>query len=805
MVTRFENGLKFKKDNKVRRDVKMKKIKVSPDQGLTLSQVQYRIRNRLVNYDTAIPTKSVKQIIKDNLLTLFNLLNLLLAISLLCVGSFKNMLFLGVVFSNVIIGTYQEINAKRTIDKLSIISASKVHAMRNGTKQEIHINEVVLDDVICLERGNQIAADSVVVEGECFVNESLITGESDSIKKKVGDTLLSGSYVVSGRCKSQVIHIGEENYAAKISKDAKYIKKVNSEIMSTFKKIILIVSILIVPIGTFLFAKQIKVSGATTKSATEKTVAALVGMIPEGLVLLTSSVLAVSVIRLAKRKVMVQELYCIETLARVDTLCLDKTGTITEGTMEFHDIIPWGKNNSEDIEKALSIFTSVLEDSNPTHDAIRQKFTPASISDTILTTVPFSSETKWSGISLKNYGSLIIGAAEFILPESELRLIREKLHAISKENRVLTVIRSSEAIKSETLPKTLEVIGFVLLKDKIRTNAKDTLNYFKEQGVDLKIISGDNTLTVASIARRAGLDNADKCVDATTLKTDEEIYKAAEKYAVFGRVSPVQKKKIICALKAQGHTVAMTGDGVNDVLALKEADCSVAMAAGSDAARNVSQLVLLNSDFSSMVKVVQEGRRSINNIQRSSSLFLVKTIYSTVLAIIFLFVSMQYPFMPIQLTLTSVLTIGIPSFVLALEPNHERVRGHFFVNILNKALPGAITIISNIIIIMTLKDVFQIPQNGASTLSVLLTGFSGLLLLSTICKPFNVLRTVLFILMCSGFVVAVLFFQNIFSLVSLTPTLFGILCLLMILATIIFSLVTFVFNDIHIKNNFLHE
>ena len=757
----------------------------SADFGLTNSQVQCRIEDNLVNYDTSLPTKTIGQIIKENLVTLFNIINFVLALAIIAVGSFKNLLFLGVVMCNTIIGTYQEIRAKKIVDKLSIISTTKVSVLRNGTERSLGIDDIVLDDIVCLKQGNQVVTDCVVVEGECEVNESLLTGESDSIHKTCGDILLSGSFIVCGNCKVKVEHIGHENYASKISQDAKYIKKLNSEIMMTLRKIIKIISILIIPIGLLLFYNQFTIEGNTYQSAVVNTVAALIGMIPEGLVLLTSTVLAVSVIRLSKRKVLVQELYCIETLARVDVLCLDKTGTITEGCMEVKETIPYGDTAEQDIQSALNALASVIQDENPTFNAIRKKYTePTSYS--LEKVIPFSSEKKWSGAYFKNQGTFVIGAPEFILKD-RVDEIKEQLETYTAENRVILLAHSFSAFKQEEqLPDDLSIMAFILMHDKLRVQAKETLNFFKEQGVAIKIISGDNVLTVANIAKNVGLKDADNYIDATTLKSYEEIKEAADRYSIFGRVSPEQKKQLILALKECGHTVAMTGDGVNDVLALKEADCSVAMASGSDAARNVSQLVLLNSCFDSMPKVVAEGRRSINNIQRSSSLFLVKTIFSTLLAVIFLFLNTPYPFMPIQMTLTSMFTIGIPSFILALEPNKDRIRGNFFLNIISKAIPGALTVVINILLVVLVTSLFGLNTEQASTLSVILTGYTGLMLLYNISIPFNRTRKILFTSMIIGFSVSIVAFRTIFSLAVITPVLLTILVFMLFVATAVF-------------------
>ena len=736
--------------------------------GLTDSQVNSRKCQGLINIDTLIKTKSIKRIILDNTLTLFNILNFVLALSIIYVGSYKNLLFMGVVLANLVIGTYQEIRAKITVDRLSIVASNKIPTIRNGNIENLPINELVLDDLIELKNGNQVPADCIIIEGEADVNESLLTGEFDSIHKKKGDTLLSGSFIVSGKCKCKIEHVGEQNYAFKISNEAKYVKKVNSQIMNAFNKIILIMSILIIPIGLFLFLKQYQNVGF--EQAIINTTAALIGMIPEGLVLLTSTVLAVSVIRLSKRKVLVQELYCIETLARVDILCLDKTGTITEGTMKVDNIIAYKDQNKNDIDYALSLLVNSIEDSNPTFNAIRdyigsidQKNSSSKVASNV---IPFSSEKKWSGAFFEGLGSYIIGAPEFVL-RNNVSLIKDEIQNLTKENRVILIAHSKSNFNDKSLPDDIVPMGFVLINDVIRSEAKDTLKYFEDQGVKIKIISGDNVSTVSTISKKAGLKDYDNYIDATTLSSYDKIKEAASKYSIFGRVSPMQKKQLIKALKENGHTVAMTGDGVNDVLALKESDCSVVMANGSDAARNVAQLVLLNSDFSSMPKVVLEGRRSINNIQRSSSLFLVKTIYATLLSIIFLFINISYPFVPIQMTLTSVFTIGIPSFILALEPNKDRVKGNLFVNIISKALPCAIIIVLEILATILLSQIFSLPSKDTSTICVILTGICGLGLLFNICSPFNLMRKILFGTMASCFFIGIVFFTDLFSLSKL--------------------------------------
>ncbi len=696
----------MKKRNQKEQREKQEVIRYYPDKkiGLTQEQIDNRKEQGLVNYDTSVPTKSIKRIIVENTCTLFNLMNLLLAIAVLAVGSYKNVLFILIIILNTLISTIQEIHSKRIVDRLSIVSQTKVKAIRDGEQKQVEINEIVLDDVLKFQTGNQIVTDCTILEGEVEVNESFITGESNLISKKEGDLLLSGSFIVSGSCISKVEHIGEENYTYKISSGAKYIKKVNSEIMKSLNQIVKTVSIVIIPLGLILFFHQMQINDGNLKMSVVSSVAAMIGMIPEGLILLTSTVLAVSVIRLSRNKVLVQELYCIETLARVDTLCLDKTGTITEGKMEVKDIIPISVEK-EKMEIMLSALAQYSSDHNSTIEAIRERF-KKEVNDRVKNQVPFSSQKKWSGISFEGIGSLVMGAPEFVLKE-KVGEYSQMIEKYSCDYRLLVLAISKENFEEKELPKNLEVIGFILILDKIRDEAKTTLEYFKEQGVCLKIISGDNPLTVSKIAKHAGLDHYDDYIDMTKLGQNENLEEIVQKYTIFGRVTPTQKKDLVVALKNMGHTIAMTGDGVNDVLALKEADCSIAMASGSDAARNVSELVLLDSNFEAMPKIVAEGRKTINNIERSASLFLAKTMYATILAILFVFISWPYPFMPIQLSLISVVTIGIPSFALALEPNKERIKGHFLINVISRSMPASITVVMGIILSIILSKVCE--------------------------------------------------------------------------------------------------
>lgn len=597
--------------------------------GLSSQEVKKRQEEGKVNYETSVPTKTIKKILYDNFFTLFNLINLILGVSIFMVGSYKNMLFLGIIILNTAISTIQEIHSKKIVDKLAIMASNKIKVIRDGKKQEISIYELVLDDIVELNTGNQIPTDSIILEGKLQVNEAFLTGEPDTIYKKQGDTLLSGSFIVSGKGIAKITSIGEDNYTAKISSGAKYIKKINSQIMTSLNKIIKFLSIAIIPIGIALFYTQLQVDDITFQEAVVKSVAGIIGMIPEGLVLLTSTVLAVSVIRLSRQKVLVQELYCIETLARVDTLCLDKTGTLTEGIMEVKEIVPIHQTKKEMIHVLANIAKS-SPDENATMEAIRNHVNKIEEEEWKPTKkIAFSSQTKWSAICFEGKGAYLLGAPEIIV-KKDFKTYQKDIEKYAKDYRVLVVAYTKEEIKENQLPEAIEVIGYVCILDKIRKEAKSTLKYFEKQGVDLKIISGDNPLTVSKIGKQVGLKNYDSYIDMSTIEEEEEIEKVATKYTIFGRVSPLQKEQLVKAMQKQNKTVAMTGDGVNDVLALKTADCSIAMANGSDASKAVSQLILLDSNFASMPKVVLEGRRTINNIQRSATLFLVKTIYSRI-------------------------------------------------------------------------------------------------------------------------------------------------------------------------------
>lgn len=743
------------------------------NKGLTEEEVLKRIENNQVNYDSSIKTKTIPKIIFDNIFTLFNILNLILALLIFLVGSYKNLLFLGVVICNTLISTFEEIRTKLIIDKLSFITKNKVKVIRNNKNILIDINEIVIDDLIVLKPGNQIVVDSIILDNEVYVDESFITGESEPVLLKKGDVLKSGSFLTVGNCKAKVIHIGEENYTSIISKDAKYIKKTNSILMNTLNKIIKIISIVIIPTGILLFLNQYGLDN-NINNAVVSTVAGLISMIPEGLVLLTSTVLAVSVIRLSKYNVLVQELYCIEMLAHVDTICVDKTGTITEGNMKLKEIIPL---KNIDIDNIMGNLVNNLNDDNATLLAIKDKFKKKT-NLKCLKTIPFSSYYKYSGVDFEKEGTYIIGAYDFVC-KKEIKEIKK----YSNNNRILMLMHSKNFIKDKNIDN-LEPIAIIVLEDNIRLSAIKTFEYFKKQNVDIKIISGDNVLTIKEIAKRVGLTNI-KAVDASLL-SDEELKKIVLDTNIFGRVSPIQKKKILKYLKEYKKTVAFVGDGVNDVLALKEADCSIALATGSDAARNVSQLVLLDSNFDSLPYVVGEGRRTINNVERSASLFLTKTVYAFILAILFIFVNWSYPFIPIQASLSSMFTIGIPSFVLALEPNNERIDNNFLARIISKAIPSGLTVVFNIVLISLFSN---LSKQEISTIAICMIAITGFILIFKISKPFNKLRTTLFIFIILGFSLGLTVFRNFFGFANLNIKLLTYIFILFLLSIVIFNLV----------------
>ena len=743
----------------------MKKIN-----GLTRIEVENRIRDNKVNYDTSVKTKSIRDIIISNSFTLFNIINILLALLLVIVGSYKNTLFIFIIIINSLISIIQEVRSKRELDKLKVIASNSVLVLRDGIEEEIHINDIVLDDIIIFNNGNQVVVDSIVVDGEVEANESFITGEAKTIYKKKGDKLLSGSFIVSGRCLAEVEHVGLDNYVAKISSNTKYSKPVSSEIMRSLNRIVSTISFIIVPVGILLFSSQYSASNNFNEAITS-TVAGIIGMIPEGLVLLTSTVLAVSVIKLSKKKVLVQDLYCIEMLARVDVACLDKTGTITEGKLEVVRDIPF---NDGDISYIISNINGASIDSNPTALALIDKYGKSN-DKKVEEVIPFSSSRKYSGVKFSDI-TYVVGAPEFILKDN-YKKYEKIISPYLEDYRVLMVGEYKKNISDTKL------VGLILIQDKIRESAPSTIEYFKEQKVDLKIISGDDARSVLGIAKRAGFSDDTLAINATVLETDQDILEAVSKYSVFGRVTPDQKRKFILALQKLGHSVLMGGDGVNDVLALKEADASVAMNSGADAAKNVSQLILLDSDFSSIPDIVAEGRRTINNIERSASLFIVKTIYTFLLVFLFINTKSRYPFIPIQLSLLSTLTIGIPSFVLALEFNNNRVKSGFLLNVIKKALPTSILIVFNILIIYLLGMLFSISSNEISTMCVIISVFIGFMHLYNICNKNNIIHRLLIVVLALVFLISYIFFKEFFSFTNISISM-GIIIVLLVIESV---------------------
>ena len=774
--------------------------------GLTDEQVNARIAEGKVNADENPNTRTYKQIVRENTLTFFNFLNLVLLVLVLMVGSYKNAFFVCIIIINTLIGIAQEIRAKKTIDKLAILTARKSVVIREGQKWTVPTEELVLDDVVCLKTGDQVPADARILEGSLEVNESLLTGESDNLPKNEGDELFSGSFVTSGEACCQIIHVGKDNYAAQITSEAKEFKRHNSELKNSLNAILKVISIIIVPLGALLFYKQYYIVGDTFRDSVVSMVAGVLGMIPEGLVLLTSVALTLGALVLANKKTLVQELYCIETLARVDTLCLDKTGTITEGTMCVERVEPYvstgrvetaatESESAESTEAEVQVQTDsafmeeidvimgnmmyVLKDQNATIDALRKRF-PAKQDMTLEHVIPFSSDRKYSGAVFEEKGTYLMGAAQFLFPEDNEELT-EKCQAYAEEGlRVLVLAHSSQNAEGTELPEGLEPLALMLLTDVIREEAPDTLAFFDSQEVDLKVISGDDPVTVAAIARRAGLKNADSYVDATTLTTEEELQDAVAQYSVFGRVTPQQKKAMVQALQSQGHTVAMTGDGVNDVLALKEADCSIAMAQGSDAAKNIANVVLLDSNFASMPHIVNQGRRVVNNIRTAASMFLIKTMFSVMLSLLTIFFGNAYPFEPIQMSLISACAVGIPTFLLAQENNYEKIDHTFLRHVFINAFPAAITITFCVFAVMLVCQNVYHSMAMLNTACVLVTGWNYMAALKTVYAPLNTYRKVIIYGMQFIFFAAAVIFQKLLSLGSLD---FGMIILVFILMT----------------------
>lgn len=727
------------------------------NKGLSSEEVRERVRTGRVNGNPNPRTRTVKQIFFHNIFTFFNFINVALAVLIFMVGSPKNAMFAMIIIFNTGIGIFQEIRAKRTIDKLTLISAPKVKVVRDSEELEIATEDIVADEVVIFQSGVQAAADCEVVQGEFEVNESLITGEADPVFKSKGDKILSGSFVVSGEGRGVVIALGADSFSSKITKGAKYVKKPKSGMMTAINRILKGISVCIVPIMAILFYNSIFVSGQSLERAVTSSVAAIIGMIPEGLVLLSSVVLAVSAIRLAKERTLVQDLYCMETLARVDVLCLDKTGTITEGSMAVEEVKLLSDKPVDDI---LTAMMNALSDSSPTFNAVKERWSGKTAFPAI-NVLPFSSARKWSGVEFKDKGSYILGAAEFVLGDkyTEIRDITEKFSGDGR--RILLLAHSPLPFRDRSLPENIMPLCLIAITDKIRPDAAETLAFFKEQGVEIKIISGDNPKTVSAVAHKAGVNNADRYIDVSQVENVAEI---VDDYTVFGRVTPDKKLEIIKELKKSGHTVGMTGDGVNDVLALKEADCSVAMQSGSEAARNVSNLVLLDSNFSALPRVVAEGRRSVNNIERSASLFLSKTVYSFILAIIFLFLRKPFLFEPIQMTLINALCIGAPSFLLALQPNRNIIKGSFIGNVMQIAIPNGLTVIAAMVAVIICGGIFQLSTAQVSSLAAIILAAISFMFTARCCYPVKTWKIAMLAALIGGFTFGTLIFPAFFSI-----------------------------------------
>ena len=741
-------------------------LRAAPEQGLTAEQAEERRQLGYANAPVSSPGKSVGQIIFSNVFTYFNLIFFFLAACVIAVRSWNNLMFMGVVLTNMVIGIVQELRSKRTLDRLNLLTAPRGVAVRDGQELTLATADMVRDDIVILRSGDQIYADAEVVDGTCQVNESLITGEADEIKKEPGDALLSGSFLVSGSCRARLTAVGADSYASKLTLEAKRRgKPKQSEMMRSLSNLVKWIGIAIIPLGAIMAIKEIYWLGRPFAEGVVSTVAAMIGMIPEGLYLLTSLALVASILRLAQKKTLVHEMSCIETLARVDTLCVDKTGTITENKMIVDSVVPLcaDRYNLDDIRLIMADYVSAMRDDNDTMAALRVFFAGEAKQEAIAA-MPFTSSKKFGGVSFHEDETYLLGAPDVLLGERYGEFSEQIDAYAAKGCRVLLLADYSGTLRDKQPTAALLPLALILLNNKIRAEAPDTFRFFAGQGVDIKVISGDNHVTVSEVAKRAGIRGAENAVDARTLTTDEAIAEAVERYTVFGRVTPAQKKAMVLALKAKGHTVAMTGDGVNDVLALKEADCSVAMASGSAAAGQVSHIVLLRSDFSVMPSVVAEGRRVINNIERSATLFLVKNIFSFALAIVSLIFTMPYPFTAAQLSLVSSLTIGFPAFVLAMEPNESIVKGKFLRNVLRAALPPAMTDFFLIIGIMLFYYAFGLPREMMSTICAFTMGVVGIFVIIRLCKPFTLLRKLLIAAVCVAFVFSAVFLKRLFTL-----------------------------------------
>lgn len=738
--------------------------------GLTAQQVQEHRMHGWTNQPVDPPSKTTKEIIQENVFTYFNLIFLVLAVLLCLVGSFRDLTFLPVIVLNTLIGIIQETRAKKVLDNLTMLNAPHAMVIRDGKKSQINAEDLVVDDIVIFEAGNQVCADAEVCAGEVQVNESLLTGESDEITKRKGDQLMSGSFIVSGQCHARLDKVGADSYISRLTLEAKAMQNTEqSEMIRSLDKLVKWVGVAIIPIGIILFIQAFVFQGEGFRSSVTSMIAAVIGMIPEGLYLLASVALAVSSIRLAQKKVLLHDMKCIETLARVNVLCVDKTGTITENTMEVQDVIPtkeYEEGKLRPLSELLGDFTAAQSSDNITMEAMKRYFKIVSGKKAVAKT-GFSSASKYSSVTFEE-ASYVLGAPEFVLKE-QYENYEETISAhASKGARVLVFGTAKEEPDGKPLKEAVTPLAYVLLANPIRQEAKETFTYFAEQGVEVKVISGDNPLTVSEVAKEAGIAGAERYVDASTLHTEEEMRAAVLNNAVFGRVTPNQKRKFVQILKEEGKTVAMTGDGVNDVLALKDADCSIAMASGSDAAAQASQLVLLESDFSCMPEVVLEGRRVVNNIQRSASLFLVKNIFSFLLSLVSFVFMFTYPLEPSQISLISMFTIGVPAFFLALEPNKNIIKGHFLTNVFLKALPAALTDVLAVGALVVFGRTFGVNPTDISTAATMLLAIVGFMILYTISAPMNVLRGVILGGCIVGLLFCSIFLNDLFAITGMT-------------------------------------
>lgn len=751
--------------------------------GLTDEEVRQRVEEGLTNRADISTDKTTKEIVISNVFTYFNLIFLVITILLIMVGSFRNLTFLPIIIGNTVIGIVQEIRAKKTLEKMSLLNAPRADVIRNGSVKQISTEELVKDDVILLTAGKQICADAVVISGNIQVNESLLTGEADEVEKTEGSTLMSGSFVVSGECYARLEKVGNESYISKLSLEAKSMGgKEQSEMIRSINLIVKWVGIVIIPIGLILFWQSHFVNGESITKSVTSTVAAIIGMIPEGLYLLTTVALALSTMKLARKKVLLHDMKSIETLARVDVLCVDKTGTITEPDMKLKEIFLCKNSGADGTQTALTLdelkslildYANASVDNNATMLALKAYAADAltnntsALHRTAVSQQAFSSSLKYGSVTFSD-GTYLLGAPEFIMHEDFARIEEEIIPYADKGDRVLLFARYNGENVENGINGSVTPLGFVALANPIRANAVKTFEYFKSQGVAIKVISGDNPRTVSRIAIQAGIESAESFVDAATLDTEDKIADAVNKYTVFGRVTPKQKKQLVKALQAKGHTVAMTGDGVNDILAMKDADCSVAMASGSEAAAQAAQVVLLDSDFAHMPDVVYEGRRVVNNIQRSASLFLVKNIFSLLLSLFSVILMVTYPLEPAQVSLISMFTIGVPGFLLALEQNKDRIKGHFITNVMLKALPGGLTDVIAVGALVVCGEVFCISDASIGTIATLVLSVVGFMILFKISEPLNGMKYAVIIGNIAGLVFSGFFLKKLFALTDLS-------------------------------------